>query len=155
MTLYSADLNVTGGDLMQSFLGLEVEQLEGCIKLHLDTYIQELIAEYQLIRPKSLKQKKVQMSPGLVLDTNDCPETPDPRLQKQYRSMVAKIQFVVHWIRFDISYAAARGTAGAVLCFGWTIALGSVDAPRWVPCASAQLQTDIPEGFGWWARWLY
>jgi hypothetical protein len=50
-----ADLDVTGGDLMQSFLGLEVEQLDGCIKLHLDTYIQELIAEYQLTRPKFLK----------------------------------------------------------------------------------------------------
>ena len=59
MTLYSADFDVTGGDLMQSFLGLEVEQLEGCIKLHLDTYIQELIAEYQLICPKFLKPKKV------------------------------------------------------------------------------------------------
>jgi uncharacterized glyoxalase superfamily protein PhnB len=43
MALYSADFDVTGGDLMQSFLGLEVEQLDGCIKLHLDTYIQELI----------------------------------------------------------------------------------------------------------------
>jgi hypothetical protein len=46
----------TGGDLMQSFLGLAVEQLDGCIKLHLDTYIQELIAEHQLILPKFLKQ---------------------------------------------------------------------------------------------------
>ena len=35
-------------------------------------------------------------------------QTPDPRLQKQYRSMVAKIQFAVHCIRFDISYAAAQ-----------------------------------------------
>jgi hypothetical protein len=108
MALYSADFDVTGGDLMQSFLGLEVEQLDGCIKLHLDTYIQELIAEYQLIRPKFLKPKKVPMAPGLVLETNDCPETPDPLLQKQYRSMVAKIQFAAHWIRFDISYAAAQ-----------------------------------------------
>ncbi len=32
MALYSADFDVTGGDLMQSFLGLEVEQLDGCIK---------------------------------------------------------------------------------------------------------------------------
>jgi hypothetical protein len=46
MALYSADFDVTEGDLMQSFLGLEVEQLDGCIKLHLDTYIQELIPEY-------------------------------------------------------------------------------------------------------------
>jgi hypothetical protein len=65
MALYSADFNVTGGDLMQSFLLLKVEQLDGCIKLHLDTYIQELIAEYQLIRPKFLKLKKAPMSPGI------------------------------------------------------------------------------------------
>ena len=39
---------------------------------------------------------------------HDCSETPDPRLLKQYRSMVAKIQFAAHWIRFDISYAAAQ-----------------------------------------------
>jgi hypothetical protein len=45
MALYSVDFGVTGGDFMKSFLGMEVEQLEGCIKLHLDTYIQELIAE--------------------------------------------------------------------------------------------------------------
>ncbi len=38
---------------MQSFLGLEVVQLDCCIKLHLDTYIQELIAEYQLVLPNS------------------------------------------------------------------------------------------------------
>jgi hypothetical protein len=54
MALYSADFDVTRGDLMhwQSFLVLEEEQLDSCIKLHLDTYIQELIAEYQLIQPK-------------------------------------------------------------------------------------------------------
>jgi hypothetical protein len=93
---------------MQSILGLEVEQLDCCVKLHLDTYIQELIAEYQLIRPKFLKQKKVPMSPGLVLDANDCPETPDPVVQKQDHSIVGKDQFAAHWIRFDISYAAAQ-----------------------------------------------
>ena len=52
MALYLADFNVVGGDLMQSFFGFKVEQLDSCIKLHLDTYIQELIAEYQLIQPK-------------------------------------------------------------------------------------------------------
>jgi hypothetical protein len=93
---------------MQSFLGLEVKQLDGCIKLNLDTYIQELIAEYQLIRPIFFKPKNLPMSPGLLLETNDCPETPDPVAQKQYRSKAAKVQFAAHWIRFDISYAAAQ-----------------------------------------------
>ncbi len=42
LTLYSADKHVTGEDLMQSLLELEVEQLDGCItgKLHLDMCIQ-------------------------------------------------------------------------------------------------------------------
>ncbi len=63
--------------------------LDGYIKLHLDTYIQELIAEYQLIRPKFLKQKKVPKSPGLVLDTNDCPETLNPVVH-EYRNSIAQ-----------------------------------------------------------------
>ena len=35
--LYAEDFNYTGGDLMTSFLGMEVEQEDGCIRLHLDT----------------------------------------------------------------------------------------------------------------------
>jgi hypothetical protein len=34
--------------------------------------------------------------------------TLDPVVQKQYRSTVAKARFAAHWIRFDISYAAAQ-----------------------------------------------
>jgi hypothetical protein len=48
------------------------------------------------------------MSPGLVLDNSDCPELPDPVKQKQFRSMLAKVQFAAYWIRFDISYPAAQ-----------------------------------------------
>jgi hypothetical protein len=35
--LYAADFDFTGGKIMDSFLGLEVEQLEDGNKLHLDT----------------------------------------------------------------------------------------------------------------------
>ncbi len=37
MALYWADFDVSRGDLLQSYLGLDVEQLDGCIKLHLYT----------------------------------------------------------------------------------------------------------------------
>ena len=69
---------------MTTFLGLEVEQSEEGISLHLDTYVQELVDEYRLIHKKFIKPKKVQMSPGLVLDNSDCPELPDPVKQKQF-----------------------------------------------------------------------
>ena len=107
-TLYAKDFEVTGGGEMTTFLGLEVEQSEEGISLHLDTYIQELVEEYRLIHKKFIKPKKVPMSPGLVLDNSDCPELPDPVKQKQFRSMLAKVQFAAYWIRFDISYPAAQ-----------------------------------------------
>ena len=106
--LYSADFEYTGGNLMTSFLGLEVEQLGTGIHLHLDTYVQELIEEFGIMHRKFVKPKTVPMSPGLVLDNNDCPELPNPIKQKHYRSFVAKVQFAAYWVRFDISYAAAQ-----------------------------------------------
>jgi hypothetical protein len=106
--LYSADFEFTGGNLMTSFLGLEVEQMESGIHLHLDTYIQELIEEFRMMYKKFVKPKTVPMAPGLVLDDSDCPELPDPIKQKHYRSFVAKVQFAAYWVRFDISYTAAQ-----------------------------------------------
>ena len=80
--LYAADFDFTGGKVMDSFLGLEVEQSEDGIKLHLDTYVAELLEEYREYHRKFLKPKKVPMQPGLVLDKENCPEAPDPVKQK-------------------------------------------------------------------------
>ena len=128
---------------------------QGIIKLHLDPYIQELcvIAEYQLIRTKILKPKKVPMATGLVWETSasDCPETPNPLIQKHYRSIVAKILFAAHWIRYFV-YCC---TVGTVQCVSRTIPLGSVDTPHWLPSTLAQLQADVPGGFRRRTRWQY
>ena len=91
---------------MTSFLGMEVEQEEGCIKLHLDTYVQGMLDEYKNHIKRDLKPKKTPKQPGVVLTKDDCPETPHPKEQKFYRSMSAKVQFVAHWIHFDVSYTA-------------------------------------------------
>ncbi len=72
---------------MDSFLGLEVEQSEDGIKLHLDTYVTELLEEYHEFHSKFLKPKKMPMQPGLVLDKADCPQAPDPVKQKFYHMM--------------------------------------------------------------------
>jgi hypothetical protein len=80
--LYSADFDVTGGGVMTTFLGLEVEQTEGGTSLSLDTYIKELVEEYRNIHKKFIMKQSVPMSPGLVLNKEDCPELPDPIKQK-------------------------------------------------------------------------
>ncbi len=88
---YKRDFKITCKDIMTSFLGMEVEQDEKSIKLHLDTYVQEILDEYKSTIKKFLKPKQVPMQPGVILEHDDCPETPDPREQKIYRSFSAKL----------------------------------------------------------------
>ncbi len=47
LKLYKKDFDYTGGGLMETFLGMEVKQPCKVIKLHLDSYVQEVLAEYK------------------------------------------------------------------------------------------------------------
>ena len=108
MENYTKDFQITGGCLMETFLGMQVEQSKGKIRLHLDNYIRETLDEYKEFAMKSLRPKQVPIQPGLILEKDDCPIVPDPRKQKFYRSFIAKLQFAATWIRFDISFAVAQ-----------------------------------------------
>jgi hypothetical protein len=79
MDKYSKDFEITGGSLMKTFLGMEVEQSGKTIKLHLDCYIQQVLAEYKIHIKKMLRLKKVPMSPGGIFKPDDVPELPDQR----------------------------------------------------------------------------
>ena len=83
---------------MKTFLGMEVEQEKGEIRLHLDKCVQEMLAEYQDYIKKDVKPKKVPMQPGVILTNDHSPEIPDPLEQKMYQSFIAKAQFVAQWI---------------------------------------------------------
>ncbi len=51
---------------MKTFLGMEVEQDNKTIKLHLDRYVQETLAECKDYIKKSLAPKCVPISPGVI-----------------------------------------------------------------------------------------
>jgi hypothetical protein len=108
MEKYSKDFSITGGGFMKTFLGMEIEQSNRSIKLHLDHYVSEMLNEYKTYIKKSLRPKRVPFSPGVVLRPEDSPPIPDPSKQKFYRSFVAKLQFAASWIRFDISFAVSQ-----------------------------------------------
>ncbi len=55
--LYAQSFKNTGRDLMKTFLGMEVEQDNGKIRLHLDTCIQEMLYEYKAFIKRDLKIK--------------------------------------------------------------------------------------------------
>ncbi len=48
---------------MKTFLGMEIEQSNRSIKLHLDHYIHEMLNEYKAYIKKSLGPKRVPFSP--------------------------------------------------------------------------------------------
>jgi hypothetical protein len=110
LKFYSKDFNITGGGLMEMFLGMEIEQSNRSIKMHLDHYTSEMLNEYKAyIRvKKSLRPKRVPFSPGVILRPEDSPTLQDPSKQKLYRSYVATLQFAASWIRFDISFAVSQ-----------------------------------------------
>ncbi len=62
-----------------------MEQPGKVIRMHLDKYIRSVLDEYTEFIKKSLRPKRVPLSPGLVLNDEDCPPIPDPRKQKFYR----------------------------------------------------------------------
>jgi hypothetical protein len=70
---YKGDFQITCDDLMTSFLGMEVEQDQNSIRLHLDTYIQDTLSEYKAAILKFVKPKQVIMQPGVVLEHDMCP----------------------------------------------------------------------------------
>jgi hypothetical protein len=92
---------------MKTFLGMEIEQSNRSIKLHLDHYIREMLNEYQGYIKKSLRPKRV-LTPLVIHRPEDSPTVLDPSKQKFYRSCVAKLQFAASWICFDISFAVLQ-----------------------------------------------
>ncbi len=78
---------------MKMLLGMEVEQDNKTIKLHLDNYVHEMLAKYKDYIKKSLRPKHVPIFPWVILCPEYCPELPNPSKQTHYRSFVAKLQF--------------------------------------------------------------
>ena len=58
MKKYTADFLVTGGGLMETFLGMEVIQTKHHIKVHLDHYVRDLLLEYKTYIQKTLRPKR-------------------------------------------------------------------------------------------------
>ena len=79
LALYKKDFEITGGSkMMKTFLGIVLEQEDKCIEIQLDNYVKEVIAEYSDYIKKSLRPKKVLISPGAAFRAEDIPELPDP-----------------------------------------------------------------------------
>ena len=78
LALYKKDFDITEGTKVETFLGMVVEQSDKSIKIHLDNYVKDVVAEYAEYIKKSLRPKKVPISPGVAFKAEDNPELPDP-----------------------------------------------------------------------------
>ncbi len=104
----SKDFEYTGGDFMTLFSDLDKACHKGQVRLHLDTYGNEMLEECKAYIKRDLKLKKIPMQPEVVSTKDDAPKNPDPKEQKVYRSCGAKIQLVRNWVRYGFSFAASQ-----------------------------------------------
>ena len=83
MKAYSKNFEYTSGDFMTSFLGLDVEQGNGVLRLHLDTNlnVQEMLEDDTAYIKRSIKPRRVPMLPGDVLNKDDVSETPHEAIE--------------------------------------------------------------------------
>ncbi len=72
-SLYKKDFGITGGSKMETFLGMILEQEDECNEIHLDNYVKEVIAEYSGYIKKSLRPKRVPISPDVAFKAEDVP----------------------------------------------------------------------------------
>jgi hypothetical protein len=107
LTLYSRDFEITGGDLMKDFLGLEIVHINSEIHLHMDSYVQSVIYEWKHNCGKMLQPKSFPAAPNHNLTKEDCSTGPNPDA-KHYRSCVMKLMYVAQSVRFDICFAVCQ-----------------------------------------------
>jgi hypothetical protein len=102
MHKYSKNFNITRGVLMESFLGVEVEQSDDMICLNLDKYIKEIDGDYSKFSAKTVGPKIAPNQPAVILTCDYCPIVLDPVEQRYNQSMIAKLQCAATWICFNI-----------------------------------------------------
>ena len=73
---YALEFESTESTLVETYLGLQMEQLPGRIDLHLDNYVQELLSDYKQWIKKPLGLRRIPMQPGIVLSGDDVPDSP-------------------------------------------------------------------------------
>ena len=75
LALYKNDFEITGDNKIETYLGMVVEQNDKSIKIHLDNYVKDIVAEYSEYIQKSLRPKKVPVSPSVAFKAEDAPES--------------------------------------------------------------------------------
>ena len=111
MHAYSRDFEITGGEIMTTFLGLQVDNVNSEIHMHMDHYVETVLNEYKtFVMNKKLRHKMLPVQPNYQLPKEE-PEMEgkgeDPR-KTFYQSFVMKLQYVATWVRFDISFTASQ-----------------------------------------------
>jgi hypothetical protein len=66
MAKYSRDFEITGGEVMSTFLGLQVDHANEEIPMHMDNYVQGILDEYKALIRKTLRPKKLPIARNIT-----------------------------------------------------------------------------------------
>ena len=144
LALHKKDFEITGGGKMETFLGMAVEQKGKSIKIHLDNYVKEVLAEYADYIKRSLRPMTVPISPGVAFKAEDVPELPDQLKQKNYRSLWYSFSLLQHGYgsTFRSWYSSWH-----VLCNGGLGPIASSPPSHGISCGTSQLQDRVSQRY--------
>ena len=129
---------------MKTFLGMEIEQSNRSITLHLDHYIREMLNEYKTYIKKSLRPKCVPFSPGVILRPEDSPTLPDPSnfIKAEVLQVICCQESVCGFVD-SLRYFVCNIAVGSILCFGRLNPLGSTSSLDGVHRGPSKLQDHL------------
>lgn len=115
LTKYNQEFNTTGGmeKDMDIFVGLELIQGPDGTKVHQDSYVRQLVEDYEKAMGEPLRGKRTPMSnaPDAVLGQDE--PFSSMAKQKVYRSWVQRLSYPAVWTRPDLSF-----TVGTLARYG-------------------------------------
>ncbi len=93
----SRDFEITGAEIVTTFLGLQVDHVNSEIHMHTDHYVESVLNEYKtFVMNKKLRHKMLPVQPNYQLPKEELEmegKGEDPR-KTFYRSFVMKLQSV-------------------------------------------------------------
>ncbi len=134
--LYADDFSFS---CMSSFLVMGVEQEDGCIKLQLDIYMQEMLDEYKNYIKRDLNPRKSPCNLGSHVD----------QIWWSKRTEILPVDVRKGSVRCSLDSFQCFilcSTLGSILCFGRCLALGGASSLDGVSRAQPKFQIDVSRG---------
>ena len=150
MHAYSRDFEITGGEIMTTFLGLQVDHVNSEIHMHMDHYVETVLNEYKtFVMNKTLRHKRLPVQPNYQLPKTEPKlegKREDPTSSKDDLLLIIRHEAPISGDLGEVQHLIHCEPAGQPRRQPRTSSLGSPTSSDGVPRSLPKLQAGVQEG---------